>query len=412
MDIDDKLVELLLNAERSLAMLSGYVHGVLLQRPVEPIITFSEEAVIASEKNQINVATATNKCEKLTVDFKFTKKELTQMKENFVKHYVSQGLIFNVRAKGNVYEIRYRRDGLNLSASSKVLDEAKKKMKELLKSAYILEAEEPKCEAVKTAMEYVKWYIEEVKQPNHNARYIAYLKGYANNHLNRLFGDRYLSEVPFSELQRFMNELISDGKHRTAKGIRTLLKEVYKSAIYDGLVKVNHADRLAPIVYQVNHGTGLTLEEEKSVVQAILNSGSVHKNDFLILLFSGIRPCELSTLEYHGDFGEVVCAKKRTGITIKRKFPLTPVFRRYVDVDAPIGNVLTRQLEKSLNVIFGGKISLYDFRHTFITRAQECGVPQEVVQSWVGHSSKTLTGQTYTHFSDSYMLEQSKKMDY
>lgn len=404
MDIDDKLVELLLNAERSLAMLSGYVHGVLLQRPAEPIITFNEQEVIGSERE--------TKCENLTVDFKFTKKELTQMRENFVKHYVSRGLIFNVRAKGNVYEIRYRRDGLNLSASSKVLDEAKKKMKELLKSAYAIQAVEPKRDAAKTAMEYVNWYIDEVKRPNHNARYIAYLKGYAKNHLQPLFLDRYFSDIPFSDLQRLMTGLIESGKNRTAKGIRTLLKEVYRSALYDSLVKVNHADRLAPVIYQEEHGEALTVEREREVIKAILRSDSAHKNDFLILLFTGIRPCELCTLKYDGEFAEVVCAKKRTGITMTRRFPLTPIFRRYVDLNKPVGYVLTRQLERSLCVIFGRDISLYDFRHTFITRAQECGVPVEVVQSWVGHSSKTLTGKTYTHYSDDYMLDQAKKMDY
>ena len=81
-------------------------------------------------------------------------------------------------------------------------------------------------------------------------------------------------------------------------------------------------------------------------------------------------------------------------------------------ISAPVSQVETRQLGKSFSVIFGNKISLYDFRHAFVTRAQECGVPENEVQDWVGHSQKTLTGKTYTHFSDKYMIEQSKIIDY
>jgi integrase len=413
--IDEKVVQLLLQVERSVAVLSGYVHGVLMQKQQsEPVILVSEKEVIENEKTQLFVAEDTNKLDKsvVSVSFDFTKKELKKMKENFAKHYTQNGLVLNVRAKGNVYEIRYRRDGLNLSASSKVLEDAKNKMKALLKTAYTETKEEPVVEAQKTAMQYIEWYIDEVKRPNHNERYVAYLKGYAKNHLLPVFSDRVFSDIPFSDLQRLMSDLTRAGKNRTAKGIRTLLKEVYRSAVYDGLVRINHADRLAPIIYQEEHGEALTLEKEREAVQAILRSESSHKNDFLILLFLGLRPCELRSLKYDGDFAEVICAKKRTGLVITRKIPLSPMFRRYVDLNEPISHVETRQLEKSFSVIFGDRISLYDFRHTFITRAQECGVPENVVQAWVGHSQKTLTGKTYTHFSDEYMIEQSKKIDY
>lgn len=405
MSIDEKIIQLLFAVEQSVAVLSGYIHGTLIQEHCETKITVDESEVLF-------VANDTKK-QNLTVDFQFTKKEIDKMTKDFKKKYLERGLVLNVRAKGDVYEIRYRRDGKCLSASSKNLNEAKAKMRVLLLQAYGVKEPEKVKEERKNALQYFLWYIEDVKTPKHNARYVKNLIGYVNVHLRPLFRDRYLSEIAFAELQRLINNLSAAGKNRTAKGIRTLLIEVYRSAVYDGLVKINHAARLAPVIYEQEHGRALTLEDEKRVLRAILLSESAHRNDFLIMLFAGLRPCEVKSVRYEGDFLIVRCAKKRTGSEpIFRKVPMTPLFRRYVDITVPIDPVETRQLEKSLDVLFGGKINLYDFRHTFITRSKECGVPEEVVQTWVGHSARTLTGKTYTHFSDAFMLKEAEKLNY
>lgn len=406
----EKMLELLLSVERSVAVLSGYVRGVLFREPSEPAIIVNEKEVLLSENIPLFVARDTEKSD-ISVSFDFSKKELTKMKKEFVKHYTEKGLVLNVRAKGNVYEIRYRRDGLSLSASSKVLSEAKRKMRDLLLSAYNAAPSAVKQNR-KTAVEYFNWYIDDVKRPTVCERYIRNLKSYVSNHLAPVFKTRYLSEIAFSELQCIINRLVNEGKNRTAKGLRTLMIEVYRSAVYDGEVKANHAERIKPILYEEVHGIALTLAQEKEVRERIVTSSSVHKNDFLILLYTGMRPHELKSARYDGDFIVVKCAKKRKGVIMFRKIPLSPVFKRYVDLNADIGKVETRQLEKSLKVIFDGDISLYDFRHTFITRAQECGVPPEVVQAWVGHSSKTLLGRTYTHYSDEFMLEIAEKLNY
>ena len=56
---------------------------------------------------------------------------------------------------------------------------------------------------------------------------------------------------------------------------------------------------------------------------------------------------------------------------------------------------------------------LHELRHTFITRAQECGVPREVVSVWAGHAAdNTQTSKVYTHFSPEFMLKEAQKVDY
>lgn len=55
---------------------------------------------------------------------------------------------------------------------------------------------------------------------------------------------------------------------------------------------------------------------------------------------------------------------------------------------------------------------LHDLRHTFITRAQECGIRREIVSLWSGHKAdSSITTNVYTHFqehSELQMLEMQK----
>ncbi|MBQ0099215.1 MAG: hypothetical protein KBS91_01545, partial [Firmicutes bacterium] len=56
--------------------------------------------------------------------------------------------------------------------------------------------------------------------------------------------------------------------------------------------------------------------------------------------------------------------------------------------------------------------TLKDLRHTFITRARECGVENELVAIWTGHSLGNITSSVYTHFSMSYQQEKALKINY
>ena len=56
--------------------------------------------------------------------------------------------------------------------------------------------------------------------------------------------------------------------------------------------------------------------------------------------------------------------------------------------------------------------TLKDLRHTFTTRARECGIDNELVSVWTGHSLGNITSSVYTHFSIEFQQEQAKKLIY
>jgi len=54
----------------------------------------------------------------------------------------------------------------------------------------------------------------------------------------------------------------------------------------------------------------------------------------------------------------------------------------------------------------------HDTRHTFITRARECGMDALILQRIVGHTSKTITEKVYTHISNDELLKEISKINY
>ena len=56
--------------------------------------------------------------------------------------------------------------------------------------------------------------------------------------------------------------------------------------------------------------------------------------------------------------------------------------------------------------------TMKDLRHTFTTRARECGVDNELVAVWTGHTLGNITSSVYTHFSMEHQQKEAKKVVY
>lgn len=402
----ETLLYLIAQAEKAITTLKGYIQGTIAtENAKEPYIAVLGD--IIEEKK-----------EELTVSITYNEKELKLMSREFKKEYKEHGCVLHVRKKGNSYEIRYRKSNANLSASSTSLSEAKDKMHDLIlqfeknrKNKPQKTEEKPSCPlAVDYAMKWAITVKKPILTPN------SYRKGYElyiKNYISPFFGKRTLEEISFTDLQSFINGYIGEEKFRTAKGLRLVLREIFTSAHADGIISTNPSQRLKPITYEQEHGIALSVEKEKEIADKIKASTLPRKNALLACLFSGMRPCELSSVEVKDGFFVIVSAKQRKGTKSRTRLcPITPQAMKYVDLSKPIQEKSVKGLWNELQTI-EPNITTYDFRHTFITRAQECGVPQEVVQVWVGHKSgKGLTGKVYTHYSEEYHLKEAQKVNY
>jgi integrase len=99
-----------------------------------------------------------------------------------------------------------------------------------------------------------------------------------------------------------------------------------------------------------------------------------------------------------------------------RSLPISPMLKRvlpFINVEK-IKTASTRVLTDRIKDVFENH-HLHDLRHTFITRAQECGIRREIVSLWAGHKAdSSITTTVYTHFQErsELQLQEIVKYDY
>ena len=156
----------------------------------------------------------------------------------------------------------------------------------------------------------------------------------------------------------------------------------------------------------------LTAIELKRVIQRLnLPEFKDYKQTFLILLFFGLRPCELEDARFEGDFLIARNAKRKGGKIEYKKIPICNQARELLDLSAPIKalhrtDVLNRIFKRIMD---DKEVTQYYLRHTFATVCQQYVRP-DIVDIWMGDSSERLVGRVYTHFSDDFMLKQMQNV--
>ena len=106
---------------------------------------------------------------------------------------------------------------------------------------------------------------------------------------------------------------------------------------------------------------------------------------------------------------------KRKGMKEKsRSVPISPMLKRvlpFIDIEA-IKTASVAVLTNRIKDIFPNH-HLHDLRHTFITRAQECGIRREIVSLWAGHKAdSSITTTVYTHFQERSELQITEMQKY
>lgn len=336
------------------------------------------------------------------------------MPEQF-QNVITISLLIPVRHKTNgVHEARFRKHGFNICVSS--TDESK--LKDKFFAALLEYRKEETAEPVRAPFfEEVAARWLELKRPTIKANTAEFYESLFNANLLPAFSGRELQDIRQSDVQAVLNEYIDDGKPRTAVKIFQTLKAVFDFAVGDELIEKSPMRLLKPPKYEEKNGCALTLAEERELVGKIAESNCAAevKGALLFLLYTGIRRSELASARIDGDFVEVTCAKVRKGYQErKRLIPITPMLARWlpeINLDE-IRTVRPDALTQAMKRLMPSH-HLHELRHTFITRAQECGIPREVVSVWAGHAAdETQTTKVYTHFSKEFMLQEGRKVIY
>lgn len=392
----------------------------LLISVVERLRVHNEEA--NERRKAFRIVTETEQKEKNrhSKPLKFTKKEIETMPVQYKNLFFSENAVAHIRLrKDNFYEIRCQLGKKRITATSKSLETAKKKFIYNLHQYAGIAAQATEITTVPcvTFSEYALEWLETVKKPVVKENTYADYQNIFKVHLLPAFGHIPLNEIRRQDVQEFLNRIVDDGKHRAAQKIKQILHSIFEYAVVDEVIEKTPTQMIRLPIHESENGVALTLDEEYAFVNKCLSSETLSGKAFLFILYAGLRRSELASARVHGEWIEVQTAKVRKGKKEKlRKIPISPRLRKVlpnIEEDLPnFQNLYLNRLGRTFKEWLPTH-HLHELRHTFITRAQECGIPREVVSVWAGHKAdNTMTSNVYTHFSEDFQLECIKKFDY
>ena len=347
----------------------------------------------------------------------FTKKEILSMPEK-IKKAVEEKFSTNVRKKKNgVYEYRFQHNKKTAYGASK--DKKIAKARFLRNLIEVFSEEENTMHATKSVnfREYASKWLDTVRKPIvKETTYSDYCSMFSV-HILPAFGKTDLKSIRQFDLQNYFNKLTADGKERSAEKQLQLLNSMFEYAIDDGIIERNPAKNVRLPYHEQTHGQALTKDEERELIEKSLSADTRSGKAFVFILYTGLRRSALATVRIDGAFVEVETAKQRAGHNVKKRLiPISPnlsrIFPDLATVLEEIKDLYPNRLSRYFHELFP-EHHLHELRHTFITRAQECGIPREVVSVWAGHKAdNTMTSNVYTHFSREYQLKEIEKFDY
>lgn len=329
----------------------------------------------------------------------FTNKEILQMPKQIRTIFRVNRQAAHVRHHRGVYEIRLQIRGYRITASAKRLDVAKERFIKKLQ-----DFQQFGSTVIQNSrgyfLPYVNKWMETVKKPyikeNSYKMYEQLLSGYIEPN----FAGRTMESLTQFELQEFINTFVNNGKYRTAQKVALLLSAVLDYAVDDGIISRNPMKRVRVARYEQERGQPLTREEEKLLISAFENCPTVYLQAYVFLLYTGIRRGELASVEIKNGWIHLTTGKQRKGVKQKqRRLPICPMLEKHLlqidvtSIKALSPAMLTKHIKEFLPAHH-----CHDLRHTFITRAQECGIKREIVSLWAGHAAdNSITSNVYTH---------------
>lgn len=346
-----------------------------------------------------------------TAFLEFTNKELSRMPKQFRTIFkLKGGKVAHVRQKENgTYEIRYRRDGFNISVSSKNLADAKER--------FILALCEAKTDTMndKTFFgQYAMQWLEVVKKPHVKEITLHNYKFTLQTYVFPKFGKMRLRDIKPLDVQKLLNGLEAKGLQRSAGNVYVIFKPLFEFAVAEDLIIKSPMALIKKPKFETKHGQPLTVEEERIFIEKCITRDFKYRYAYILMIFTGIRRSELASAVITPQWVTVVSAKTRKGEAEKiRKIPVSPMLKPFLPFMTKENlTVDLNKLTKGIPKFLPGH-HLHELRHTFITRAQECGISRELVSVWAGHKAdNSMTTNVYTHFSDEHQLIEIQKLRY
>lgn len=304
-------------------------------------------------------------------------------------------------------------------------------------------------------MKYNVWFEEWLThyiKPSSKQRTFEQYSRAAQIHILPYLGDVELTDLTPFILQKFITGLTENGNKRTGKGlspnfVKTILSIVQNSLKTAHLVgylpeySANKIKRPKPKEKQVEC---FSAWEQKKIEEAALSAKKDKYRGIILCLYTGLRIGELLALTWNDvDFEKSILSVTKTchdgnenGKHVRIiDMPKTENSRRQIPLSKTLVKMLKDMKKKSkcefviadgekpvfirsyqrMFELFLKKLGLqhkgfHSLRHTFATRALECGMDVKSLSEILGHKNAVITLNRYAHSLWEHKAEMMNKL--
>lgn len=291
-------------------------------------------------------------------------------------------------------------------------------------------------------MKYNEWlavWFENYITPNVRRRTAESYQYIIKTYIGKTLGETELSDLKTLDIQRFVTGLLTSGRKKSAGGLAassvnaviTVIRSSLKTAMALGYVRENAACGVRRPKIRCTEVSCFTLPEQRKIEAAALADRRQKMRGIVICLYTGLRIGELLALTWadvdlpggtltvsktchdrtaqHGVCRSVnepkTTASKRTIPLPKQLLPLMKAMKKEVPGNHVISHhtapVSIRSYQRSFASLLRkagvGHRGFHALRHTFATRAIECGMDVKTLSEILGHKNPTVTLARYAH---------------
>ena len=292
-------------------------------------------------------------------------------------------------------------------------------------------------------MKYNDWlnfWLENYIEPNAKKRTTESYRRIIDKRLRQELGKCEMGELTAPTIQAFVTGLITKGNVATKKGLAsstvntiiTVIQSSLKTAVLSGYIEKNVAESVRRPKIKSKEIECFTVAEQKKMESAALCDKRMKMAGIVLCLYTGLRIGELLALTWEDvdmKSGLIAVNKachdkiEKNGTARIVELPKTPSSKRIIPVPKQLLPVL-RQLKKTGKYetvisspegkpiairsyqrsfsLFLKKLGIahkgfHSLRHTFATRALECGMDVKTLSEILGHKNAAITLNRYVH---------------